>query len=297
MSQTETQTHTSLDDDLSFLDPPAQPNVGTAVRRYPIIVLVSVVACLLAGAAFGLARKPNYTANVTLQVGSIDLKLPGAIGGLQTANEELATAYSREAQASPIIGAVSKQLHLPQTTILAALSSSPVPLSGNFTITAVSQSRAQAIAIANAASDALARYVNGANNNTAYVNKLWGEYQAAAAQVSAAQTATMSARQAIGLMKGHPTSAQLKALTKAQADVDTSSTNREAIQQAYFAAKSQETNAPQIVTPAVLASSDKKTKLAIALFGALVGGLLIGGALATLWARRRATRARALARG
>jgi uncharacterized protein involved in exopolysaccharide biosynthesis len=291
MSQTETQTRTPLDPDLSFLDPPEPPNVGTAVRRHPVILVVTVVVCLLAGAAYGLARKPNYTANVNLQVGSIDLKLPGAIGGLQTANEELATAYSREANASPVVGAVSKQLHLPETTILAAMSSTPVPLSGNFTITAVSKSRPQALAIANATSDALVKYVDGVNNNSAYVNKLWGEYQTAAGQVSAAQTAVMTARQAIAqanAAKTHPTSAELKALTKAQADVDTFSTSRESIQQAYFAAKSQETNTPEVVAPAVVTTSDKKTKLAIALFGGLVAGLLIGGALATMWARRKA---------
>jgi uncharacterized protein involved in exopolysaccharide biosynthesis len=77
-------------------------------------------------------------------------------------------------------------------------------------------------------------------------------------------------------------------LTKAQTALDTASTNKQGIQSAYFTAKSQETNTPQIVAPALVAASDRKTKTAILLFGGLVAGLLVGAALATLWARRKA---------
>jgi uncharacterized protein involved in exopolysaccharide biosynthesis len=286
-TQTETiRGHTSLDD-LPPLDP-SPPNVGTAVRRYPIIVVVSVVVCVAAAAAFGLARKPNYTANAKLQVGSIDLKLPGAIGGLQSADAELATAYSREIQSTPILNTVSKQLHLSPATVLAALSSTPIPLSGDFTVTGATKSSRQSVAIANAASKALIAYVGSQNNNSAYVKSLWSQYQAAAAQVSTAQTANLIAHEAISQAKGHPTSAQLTALTKAQTALDTASTNKQGIQSAYFTAKSQETNTPQIVAPALVATSDRKTKTAILLFGGLVAGLLVGAALATLWARRKA---------
>jgi uncharacterized protein involved in exopolysaccharide biosynthesis len=286
-TQTETtQRHTSLDD-LPPLEA-SPPNVGTAVRRHPIIVLVSVLVCLVLAVAYGFARKPTYTANAKLQVGSIDLKLPGAIGGLQSADADLATAYSRQIQAQTVLKSVATQLHLPEATVMAALSSTPVPLSGNFTVTAATKAQNQAVKIANAASYALVAYVASQNNNNAYVKTLWSEYQAAAAQVSAAQTANLLAHQVISQSKGHPTAAQLAALTKAQTALDTASTNKQGIQSAYFTAKSQETNTPQVITPALQAASDRATKLEILLVGGLAVGLLVGATLATIRARRKA---------
>jgi hypothetical protein len=122
------------------------------------------------------------------------------------------------------------------------------------------------------------------------VNHLWTQYQAAAKQVAAANVAVFSAHQTISLTKGHATTAQLNALAKAQADLDTASTNKAGISQAYYAAKSQANNTPVLITPALQATSDRATRLVIFLFGGLVAGLLIGTALATVRARRRAAR-------
>src|SRR5437764_14183314 len=116
-------------------------------------------------------------------------------------------------------------MRVSQQTVLGALSSTPVPLSGNFTVTGASKSRRQAMAIANDASNALVAYVASLNNNSGHVRRLWAQLQAAAAQLATAQTQALVAQQAISQAKGHPTSAELKALATARAAVDTAATN------------------------------------------------------------------------
>jgi capsular polysaccharide biosynthesis protein len=295
MSQTETEAHTPAHtslDDLPLIDP-APPNVGAAVRRHPIILVVSVLICVAIAAAVGLVRKPSYTANAKLQVGSINLTLPGAIGNLPNIDAALATSYSRQIQAAPIISTVAKRLHLSELTVVGDLSSSPVPLSGDFTVTGASKSENEAIRVANGAGAALVTYIAGLNNNSGRVKQLWSQLKAAASQVAAAKIQVLVTHTAIERAQakgGLPTTKELNAYAAAQAAQDTATTNEQELHQSYSAARSQQSNVPQVIAPALGATSDKLTKLAILLVGGLVAGLILGTALAMMRARRKASR-------
>lgn len=266
--------------------------MGTAVRRHPLIVLLAVVICMGAAAAAGLARKPTYTATAKLQIGGINLNQPGALAGLLTAEETLAASYSRAATSNAVVTQVKNELHIKYGTVLADISSTPVPDSGNFTISATSKNSGFARTLANDTASALVSWITTLNQSTADARRLYGEVKKASSALAKANTAALEAGAALTRAKDHPTAAELKAYSDTHATVDALSTSIQALRNAYVSALSSQasTDTAQLVAPATQTSSDRLTKLEILLGGGLVVGLLIGTALAVLRSRRRARR-------
>ncbi len=270
------------------IEPPTV-GVGTAVRRHPLIIIICVVLLVAGGAAVGLRRKPVYTATARLEVGDLNLAAPGALSGYAAASQALAASYARAVTASAVVAPVARQMHLPQSAVTAELSATPVPLSATFDVTASSPTSSRAVRLANAASVALSKYVASLNSTSPASGRLLAQLRTASTKFETAKAKASGIARALT----HSKSARLNnALVAAQAQVDATSANLDAVRTAYADSLQAETSTSraQLLSPAVQATSDRVKKLEISLFVGLAAGLLLGIVLATLRARRVASR-------
>src|SRR4051812_28724032 len=81
MYETDTETRERLaaeEEDFRFPadERPGRVSVLSAALHYPFLVVLPILLLVGAGAFLGLHRKPNYTAQVRLQVASIDPNAP-----------------------------------------------------------------------------------------------------------------------------------------------------------------------------------------------------------------------------
>ena len=178
------------DGDLSPPEPapgwdPGPTGIGYAVRRRWLTVLVSVLVCTGAGAAVGLVRKPTFTAQTKLSVGRINLAAPGAISGYAQATQTLAAGSSRTIDADAVVQSVARRSGLSAATVRNRLSATPVPESPVFRVEATSRHRADAIRLANLASDALLAYITDLNQSSPDASRLYEDFKDAAKDANA----------------------------------------------------------------------------------------------------------------
>src|SRR5205823_4742787 len=127
-----------------------------------------------------LHRKPNYTANVRLQVAQIDPNQPGAATGFATATPALASSYSRVVGADGVINPVARRYHVSPQTVANRVSATPIPDSPLFMVSATDKSSRSARTLANAVADQLTAYVAVINQQDPSPTSLYRRYRAAA---------------------------------------------------------------------------------------------------------------------
>jgi capsular polysaccharide biosynthesis protein len=272
-----------------FETTPRRPTVGDAMRRYwPVIVLV-VLAFALLGAYVGHERKPVYTASSSLSVGLLDLttqSVPGfAVGG-----EVVAGGFSRAVQTDAIVVPVARKLQIPPNEVRARISSTPVPDSPIFSVSATGTSSAQAVQLANAVSAAMVTYGRARSNSSAAFARLLAQYRAAVRQRDKARNrvSTIRARLSGSSTTGTQTTAASSSgngtLGQAKADLQAQQLRVDSLADAYRTRASAPgaTAAIQPLVNAQGASSDRGSRMQ--LYGALgaLAGLCVGVALAVL---------------
>jgi uncharacterized protein involved in exopolysaccharide biosynthesis len=131
----------------------------SAVKRYPLLVLLPVIAFVAAGVTLGLRRAPIYTASTQINVGSPDVNSQATPGYVQAA-EALASAYSREVTSIYVYKPVAVKMGAAPSDIQSRLSSSAVPNSPTFYVNATGPSAKSAIALAGRATAALQAKIN-----------------------------------------------------------------------------------------------------------------------------------------
>jgi capsular polysaccharide biosynthesis protein len=263
------------------------PRLGAAaaMRRHPLVVLLPVLLLAGLGVALGLQRQPTYTATAEDVVQALSpsvAQLPGAIQAAQ----DLASNQSRLIDSEGIAGPLARQLGTSAGVIENDLSATPVPNSTVIKIEAQSSRAGAAVALANAAAAQFARYVNAQVQDDATAGTVLKQYQAA----SAAYVRAVAAKQGVG-RAGAPSSQT--AVVQTTAAVDAAQVRKQALSAQYQSLVQSQATAPKVV-PFVTArdvSSDRRSRLEIYVFAGVVGGLLIGAALAMLIANRRAGRA------
>jgi capsular polysaccharide biosynthesis protein len=271
---------------------PRRPTVVEAVRRRPLLIVLPVLVLLIGAAAYGLNRTPVYTAEARLSVGRIDLSQPGALNGFAAATPLLATVYSRAVSAAAVIQQVSRDTGVTPLNVRRRLDSTPIPDTSLFTISATGDDRDAAIRMANSASEALKDFVRTTNTSPddnaptllrAYrdeqVNVVEASQTSASARERLARSDTAANRAAVAQAAGDLAAAQLRAKSAAAA---------------YSTSVAGTSINPSvtILAPASFAVSDRSSKFQIYCFAALVAGLVLGIALATLVEDRRFARDR-----
>ena len=274
--------------------PPALPErqdgigIAQAMGLRPGLVAAAILACLLLALAYALVRTPSYTAEVRMRVANFDLGAPGALSGLSTAGQSLATTYALSVDADAVIEPAARRLRLPVGTVRQAVDATAVAQSPVLTVTARGDDEQRITSIANAVADGLQSFAasQGARQDP---EELLRQYESQSQEVNRLQLAVNAAQPA-----GRPTAAQGRRLARARAALEAATLERAALQTAYRDARAAAGVRVEILRRASTARSDRTSRMQIALFAGLVGGGLLGAALATLLANRDLRRGRPL---
>jgi uncharacterized protein involved in exopolysaccharide biosynthesis len=267
--------------------------VLAAIARHKLIVLVTVLALGLAGAAVGRSRSVTYTASATLQVGQVNPNSPGFYGYVQS-SASLATAFSRSIAAQQVLSAIQHKLELTPAKAIARLSAAPIPQAPAFRVTATGQSAHGAIALANVAADAVIAYEGQSNSANPEAESLLHEYREAAVRM---QHARENLAHLAHRSQHERVSKSL--LARAEADRYADAARFRAIESAYNAAilsQAPRSGLVSLVAGAANASSDRSSKTELFGFLGLLAGAVLGCAVAVLFERTR-TRRRAAVEG
>jgi len=267
----------------TYYEPPrvARASVWESVRRHPVLALAPVILFVAAAVAYGLNRPPRYTAESRVSVGRIDLSQPGAITGFSTATQALASAYSRAIDAPAVVAPVSRELKLPVTTVLSKLSATPVPQSPLIRVIAVGASNRDGVRLANRGAVALTKYLNATNSATDPASAvLLKRYRQAQLAVAQAALAVDAGRRALRL---NDTASIRSRVAHRQSLLEMRKLRADTLSTAYN--QSTQGRSPtefvSVLTPATKATSDRRSRLQIFVFAALLAGALLGAGLAT----------------
>jgi uncharacterized protein involved in exopolysaccharide biosynthesis len=261
-----------------FPSAPPRPTVGDAVRRYWLLLLVAALGLGAAGAFYADSRRPVYEATASVSVGLVDLttqSVPGfAVGGAVVAG-----GYSRSVQTDDVIVPAARRLHMTPREVRERVTSSSVPDSPTFTITASGSSARGAVRVANAVTRSMIAY-GGSGSNAASADLL-RRYREAVRARNQARRRLEALRLTYGLATEGSASA---ALAKAVADVAAQELRVNGLADQYRSRASEPRSDPvlQPLAYAVDASNDRSSK--IQLYGAVgvLAGLCLSIALAVL---------------
>ncbi len=258
--------------------------IGEAAARHPVLVVLPVLICLAAVLAAGVSRSPTYTAKTRMRVSSINLGAPGALSGLSTASQSLASTYALSVDADDVLQPVATRLGLTVGDIRRRVSGSPVPASAVFTVTATTKSAVRSRLIANAVSESLVKYA-AAQTSRRSPEDLLAEYENLAQALNRVRLRAVAAEDAYA---DDPAPANARRLARARTALQTAALEAGTAQDAYRNARVNSSPQPrvQVLRRASTAAGDRSEKLQIFGFTGLVAGLLIGLALATFTANR-----------
>jgi hypothetical protein len=251
-----------------------------------VFAIVPVVALVLAGLFIGLTRDAVYTAESRINVGRVDVPAY-TLQGVTIGNSTLAASYARALAAPDVIDRAARQANVPANEARENLTGSQIPNSTLIRIEADGESSGQAQQLANAAALELIRYVTRLNVRQ-QEDRALQRYRRAQERVEKARTKVLR------ISSERPSSA---AAEEARIDLRTA----ELAARSVGARVVQATVAPtpenllQLVVPAATADSDRDTVLQESLLIGLVGGIVLGFALALLranWALLRGSFAR-----
>lgn len=269
----------------------AAPNVGSAIRRNRLIVLLPPIALVAAAVAIGLSRAPVYTAESRLNVGGANVGTQ-SIPGFVEAATALAGAYSRAIDSPGVTESVARTTGLDRREVGDRLSATPVAESPVFSISAEGTSEKEAVELARAASQSMVDYIARINDDEEAREELLRDYRRASAtaqrlaielarlrrNAGPAGATNQSSRREMNRLAGNLEAARLEArgLATSYQEAAQGSGGRAFV---------------QVLNPPLGASSDRIpfTQRLIAI-GLLVG-LLIGVALAVVRSGRMIRRA------
>ena len=105
------------------------PRIGVieAVRTQPLVALLPLVVSLAIAIGVWALTPPTYTATSHLRVAQLDLGLPGAISGFESASSSLATTFSLAVDSDAVIHPAARELRISPSTIRQSISGRPVP--------------------------------------------------------------------------------------------------------------------------------------------------------------------------
>jgi hypothetical protein len=263
-----------------------RPGLGDAMSRHWLVVLTTVVVFVAAGATLGVRRHPQYTAHARLAVGHVFVDNPAAVPGVLEASQMLASNDARAIEAAPVL----RRTHRLAGTGGGSLSATPTPSSPLIKITSKASSAGAAVRLANAASIALADYVNGQNRTNHSAQAAFSRFQQAALDYQRKLDAQKRLEQAYSV---NPTRAVRAARDSAAAATQAALLRRNTLSASYQSLTQAGNSSPKVepFARAVHATSDRRSTLEVLVFIGLVAGFAVGAALAMLGAGSRARRA------
>jgi uncharacterized protein involved in exopolysaccharide biosynthesis len=281
-----------------FPPTPPRPTVGDAMRRCWPLVLIAILAFGAAGAYYGHSRPPVYKATASLTVGLADLTtqtVPGfAVGG-----EVVASAYSRSIQSDGVIVPAARALRMTPGQVRSRVTSTPVPSSPIFTITATGASPGDSVRVANAVSRSMIAYGRSRSSSAGAFAALLQRYRQAVRRRNQARSRVARLRSAASSGSTSSTGSSASGngtLAEARADLQTEELRMDSLAEQYRSRAAAPGSTPPVqrLVDATGASNDRSSR--VQLYGAIgaLAGLCVGGALAVLFTglrhRRRLAR-------
>lgn len=270
-------------------------SIGRSAARHWTILAVAVLVGLLFGTGAGSVISPTYTARAEVIVGkSLNLTNTAAISGFPSAEAQLAQDYARLAGSPTYEAAIRAKLTTP---VHGSTSASVVPQSPVIDVYGYSHSRSGSVALAAAATEALIDTINAVNQQTSSANQsLLGQYQAQSLVLEQDEQKVQALQGQLGSAGANRSSLEQQ-LAQAQAVVDTDKFKLSALGSQYQAEFNPNMAIQEAVTPlgdAASQGSNRKSHIEIGGIAGLVGGVLLGLAIAAIMdvtADRRARRA------
>jgi Chain length determinant protein len=281
---------------------PGSLSLGRSASRHVALLIVVTAIGLVAGIAIGFVHKVTYSAEATLVVGQTSGLPEAQLPGVATAVQSLAVDYADLITSSDVVDQAESTLHT--KSLPGTLSAAAVPQSSVVHVTGSAPSRAQAIALADAGAQALVSAVADATNTSeaqlqpiiAAYEKYDSAYEAAQSQANLYSSQLASLENKAG---SSPTAAEQSQehalgdkLVAAQTQAATYQMEANAYLNQYNNAsppvQSQEETLREVGS-AAYSGSNRKRYLEAGALGGLVGGVLIGLALAS-WVEIRGRR-------
>jgi capsular polysaccharide biosynthesis protein len=259
--------------------PVARVGVLEAILRSLPLVILPVLLLVGGAVAYGLKREPTYTSEARLNVGGLSLTTE-TLPGYTTAVQQLAVAYSRAIDATPVVTPVATKFHLTPEDVAGRASATPIQGSPVIRVRATSKDAGQARRLADAVANSLINYAVKLNSKSPRSAQLFSDYKTASKQMEAAGAKASQLRPkdpGFRAAKTREDIARLKAETAA------------ALYQQSISGQAT-LNLVQKLAPAAPATSDRNSVLQQFAAGGLIAGLLIGVGLAVLRFNRQTTR-------
>ena len=235
-----------------------------------------------------------YEAEARQAIGRVDVSQPGALAGFQSATRALASSYSRAIVAPAVVAPVARATELTPDEVRSRLEATPIPESAIISIRGSGPSEDEAIAVATSGARALDAYVARLNRSNPNARRLFREYRRASRRLSDRRFAAPAGEARRGPRAAAPRTN--RRIQRLQRSLDEALLNTRVAAENYAIARRSESNVSilQTISLPESATSDRETNFQIVLFGAVVAGILLGIALASLLANRRGRRALAL---
>lgn len=268
---------------------PPPTGLGSAITRHPFLALLPAIFLLAAGIAVGAKKHPTYSASATINVGKSDIITQATPGYVQAA-QVLASSYSRVVMSEHVSVPVARALGEPPSAVSAHLTAVPIPDEPTFTITGTSTTPQGAIAISNAAVNAIVKFANVSQTQQGSPSHLLARYTAAQNRADSLHSKSASLAGKLSSGVGGVTQAQV---TKAQVASQVAALQAQADGNAYTTlAENGVAPVLDVFNPATSADSNRNSIIQKYAVVGLVAGLVLGLALAALVGGLEARRAR-----
>ena len=290
MSESSEPTHSRFEQGI--------PRIGPleAVRRHKITAVLPVIVLVGLAVLYSEDRKPVYEAEARQTIGRVDVSQPGALAGFQSATRALASSYSRAIVAPAVVDPVARDTKLSRSEVRSRLSATPIPESAIISITATGPSRREAIAVATIGARALERYVARLNRSNPNAARLFRQFRRSSARLAERRFQFEQARREARQQEEEPDAATTRRITRLRQRVNDAELTARVAGENYAISRRSESNVSilQTISLPQSATDDRSSNFQIVLFGAIVAGVLLGIALASLLANRRVRRAYSL---
>lgn len=260
---------------------PPRPRIAgplEAFLRHPLLTLLPAMLLVAGAVVLGTQRDPEYTSQARITVGNTNVNA-FLIEKVVAGNQAIAGSYARAIAARPVTTAAARDAGIPPGQAADRLTASQVPGSTLIEVEAKGSSPRAAVALANAGATNLIRYVRQVNESDE-PDRLFKQYQKAQAAARRAE------RRTIALLRSDDNS---RAAAEAKVAQDLARLKAEDLANRYRAASAEAEAASRLtlIAPAADSDSDRGEVLEQLLLVTVVGGLVLGFALALLRANWR----------
>lgn len=262
---------------------PTRVSPSAAAIARPLIVVLPVLAFLVPSLFVAFTRQPVYTSEAQLLVAGFDVQT-AAIPGFVDASRTLAGTYARLVATDTIVTPVAASLNVSKSSVAGKISATATPDAALIRVDGKGSSPKEAQRYASAAAQALVQYSSRISGNDN--GQLRRDYQAAAQALATAQLRQDQADAAVRTADAASLPAARQALAQARADVAAAQLDANRAGQRYSNGGSGGSGV-QLVGPADSATSDKKSKIELAIIGPILLGIVVGIALATVVVNRQ----------